>query len=332
MTPTATPGVQFTASPTNGIPPQAVQFSAPAVDDKGNPLTAWYWDFGDGTPTFTVTVSTNRGTGTVVTNITYISTQNPLHNYTNNGPFFPTLSAVNNNGVSNILGSGPAIFVIYPSSILNGGFETGSFTNWTSSGAFGSQSIATTATYRHSGTYGAQLTASGALRFLSQTISTTPGAHYSISFWLNNPISHTNNEFQVSWNGTILLEITNFPTTAGWTNIQLTITATAGVSTLQFGYRNDTAYFGLDDIDTSSTQPVGIASISLSGTNLLINGTGGKSNQTYYVLMGTNMLEPINQWIPIATNVLGADGNFNLIATNAVDRTDHQRFYILQLQ
>src|SRR6185312_3245760 len=58
LTPTATPSIQFSASPTNGIPPQAVQFNAPGVDDKGNTITAWYWNFGDGPSAFTII--TNR--------------------------------------------------------------------------------------------------------------------------------------------------------------------------------------------------------------------------------------------------------------------------------
>ena len=323
VTPTATPGIQFTASPTNGIPPQAVQFSAPGVDDKGNTVLAWYWNFGDGTPTFTIT--TNRS-GSLVTN--YPSTQNPLHTYTNNGPFYPALTAANINGTSNIIGTGPVIFVLYPSSILNGGFETGTFTNWTATGSF---AISTLANYRHSGTYGAQLATFGSSGYLSQTLSTTPGAVYSISFWFHNPVSHTNNNFQVSWNGTVLLDMTNFPV-IGWTNIQLTVTATAGVSVLQFGYRNDSAYFGLDDVSVSSVQPLVIASLSFSGTNLVFNGIGGLSNRTYYVLMGTNLTEPFDQWIPVATNVPGADGNFSIIATNAVNPNAPHRFYLLQLQ
>jgi PKD repeat protein len=106
-------------------------------------MISWYRNFGDG--------STNTD-----------QAQNQLHAYTNNGPFFPSLVAINNNGAT-IIGSGPVIDVIYPSSILNGGFETGTSTNWTNTG---STAISTAANYRHSGTYGAQLSANGALGYL----------------------------------------------------------------------------------------------------------------------------------------------------------------------
>jgi hypothetical protein len=78
--------------------------------------------------------------------------------------------------------------------------------------------------------------------------------------------------------------------------------------------------------------PPGIASFSLSGTNLVLDGTGGLNGRTYFVLMGTNLAEPFNQWIPVATNVPGADGNFTITATNAVNPNAPQRFYLLQLR
>jgi hypothetical protein len=48
--------------------------------------------------------------------------------------------------------------------------------------------------------------------------------------------------------------------------------------------------------------------------------------------MGTNLTEPLNQWTPVATNVPGADANFSITATNAVNPSAPQRFYIIELQ
>lgn len=73
-------------------------------------------------------------------------------------------------------------------------------------------------------------------------------------------------------------------------------------------------------------------SISLSGTNLTLNASNGLSGVTYYTLMSTNVAKPLNQWSPVATNVLGADGNFTITAANTASPTFPQRFYILQVQ
>jgi len=75
-----------------------------------------------------------------------------------------------------------------------------------------------------------------------------------------------------------------------------------------------------------------ITGISLSGTNLVMNGTNGLATGTYYVLASTNLSLPLNQWTPVATNMLSASGNFTITATNAVNRNVAKQFYILQLQ
>jgi uncharacterized repeat protein (TIGR03803 family) len=304
----APPTIQFTASPTNGVPPVTVQFRSPTNDGGGNAILAWNWNFGDGTTNSTA--------------------QTPSHVYTNAGTFFPTLMCINNNG-DPVMGSGPAIVSAYPHSILNGGFETGNFTNWTRSGGNGS-GVATGSTYAHTGTYGAALEA-GTQGFLSQTLATTPGANYLISFWLDSPAATKPNDFRVSWNGNVLLDKTNL-TAIGWTNIQLTVTATATNTSLQFGYLNGSFYFGLDDISVTPVTHPNLASVSLSGTNLVLNGINGVSGTTNYLLMGTNLAQPLSQWKPVVTNVLGASGNFTIIATNAVDSKAAGRFYILRLQ
>ena len=45
--------------------------------------------------------------------------------------------------------------------------------------------------------------------------------------------------------------------------------------------------------------------------------------------MSTNLA--LNQWPPVATNLLNAGGNFTITATNTVNHTDPQRFYRILL-
>ncbi|MFZ0826717.1 MAG: PKD domain-containing protein, partial [Verrucomicrobiia bacterium] len=83
----ALPPIQFTANPTNGVEPLAVQFNCPGVDRTGNAITNWNWNFGDGT------TSTN---------------QNPSHVYTSSGIFNPGLIVTNNLGMISLV-VGPSI-------------------------------------------------------------------------------------------------------------------------------------------------------------------------------------------------------------------------------
>jgi len=72
-----------------------------------------------------------------------------------------------------------------------------------------------------------------------------------------------------------------------------------------------------------------ITQILQSETNLLIWGTNGPANQTYYLLAATNITDPLTNWQPVATSVFDAGGNFSV--TNALDSNLMQRFYRLQV-
>lgn len=63
---------EFTATPTRGLAPLAVQFNDTSTSDA--PIVNWFWDFGDGS------TSTER---------------NPLHTYTSPGSYSVTLTAAN---------------------------------------------------------------------------------------------------------------------------------------------------------------------------------------------------------------------------------------------
>jgi rhamnogalacturonan endolyase len=71
-----------------------------------------------------------------------------------------------------------------------------------------------------------------------------------------------------------------------------------------------------------------IANVSIVNGNLVVSGTNGTANWTYYILAATNLVSP--QWVPIYTNQFDGSGNFS--ATNAINSTTPQTFYELQLQ
>jgi len=169
------------------------------------------------------------------------------------------------------------------SSIVNGGFETGSFSGWTWSGNTGFTGVTSTSRYVHSGTFGAQLGPIGSDGFLAQTLETIPGKAYIISFslWVDPGAP---NDFNASWGGVPFF--VNMP--AGeWTSFTFTEVAMGQSTVLQFGFRHDPAYLGLDDISVVADPPlyfVGAGdTLRRSGTAPLIDISG--TPQTFDSLM-----------------------------------------------
>jgi polygalacturonase len=75
--------------------------------------------------------------------------------------------------------------------------------------------------------------------------------------------------------------------------------------------------------------PPSFGSISATGNGLVMSGTGGTINGTYYVLTSTNIALPTSQWAPVATNLFDGSGNF--VFTNAINANSPQTFYRLQV-
>ena len=160
--------------------------------------------------------------------------------------------------------------------VQNGGFETGDFSDWTFTGdtAIGATTCNAVepdwdpsynfADMAHSGYFGAFLRQIGYAATLSQTLVTTPGQQYVVSYWLSNPMSSSVQTFNVSWNGADATDIglTN-PPAFDWTNFQFVVTATDTNSTLQFAAENDVVGFNFDDV---SVTPVPLAFTSYSAS------------------------------------------------------------------
>jgi hypothetical protein len=82
---------------------------------------------------------------------------------------------------------------------------------------------------------------------------------------------------------------------------------------------------------TSRPAP-GLTGINLSGNKVVLSATNGFVGGTYYVLTSTNLTTPLNQWIPVLTNLLGASGSFTLTTTNTASLSIRQQFYILAVR
>jgi hypothetical protein len=74
-----------------------------------------------------------------------------------------------------------------------------------------------------------------------------------------------------------------------------------------------------------------ITSISLAGTNLVLNAANCITGGVFTVLMSTNLTLPLTNWTALATNVSNG-GNFTFTATNAVNPAVPVQFYLLQEQ
>ena len=77
------------------------------------------------------------------------------------------------------------------------------------------------------------------------------------------------------------------------------------------------------------SNPTAITSFRVNGANVVITGTNGQAGDAYYLLESTNVALPLSQWKVVATNVLGANGNYTFNGTNVVTPGDQQQFYIL---
>jgi hypothetical protein len=60
----------------------------------------------------------------------------------------------------------------------------------------------------------------------------------------------------------------------------------------------------------------------------VVSGNNGTTSGEYYVLLGTNIVQPLETWERIATNSF-VNGNFTF--TNTVNANVPQRFFMLQI-
>jgi hypothetical protein len=186
-----------------------------------------------------------------------------------------------------------------PNLVVNGGFEAGNFSGWTLSGnaRVSCAVFSTGGGYSaHGGNYFAALGTPGLPGgTLSQTLATTAGLEYLVTFWYASDGSNPN-ELKLSINGGTAADLVNIPSTGGLYNefTGLYFTATGSSTLLQFNERDDPGYLALDDVSVvampSGASHGGGGGISPTGPSVVQNGRFEAGNFSGWTLSGAARL------------------------------------------
>ncbi len=313
--------------------------------------------FNTSSRTFTLTNSGSAAINWGIVNTSALLTVTPSSGTLNPGGASTTVIASLNTTASNLLiendvaniwftnmtdgAAQPRQFTLL---VGNGGFETSDFADWNFSGNSADSFTLSTddsanqgdqingvddSAFVHSGLYGAFLGQTGSAATLSQTLPTTAGAQYVVSFWLTSIADPANgttpNQFFANWGGKSLYNQSNLGA-FGWTNMQFTVTASSSTTALQFGFRDDPAGLGLDDVSVKVYQPIvlqapSIQSVTLSSGSINLTWSA-QAGHNYQVQFATDL--SLQNW----TNLGGAQ-NASGGTLSASDSTSSgaERFY-----
>jgi hypothetical protein len=160
---------------------------------------------------------------------------------------------------------------ITQAAVVNGGFETGDFTGWDRSGNTGDTGVSSFSPLANSGNFFAYLGPIGSSGFLSQSISTTVGQTYQLSYFLRSYFGDIPNQFQTFVDGNKLFDQKNIQN-RDYTKYVHKFVATTASTEVKFGFQDDKGYLFLDDVKVKSVpEPLTLGGTALAaGMGLLI--------------------------------------------------------------
>ena len=182
-----------------------------------------------------------------------------------------------------------------PTVAVNGGFESGDLTGYF---AFGSVSVDPLFFGGEFGNYSARLGASINPGLLGQTVATTPGQHYIVSFYVGGDADASANSLSVSWDGATIFSQTDV--TLGFTKYTFDLVGDGSQPTteLLFNFLTDGTGLFVDQISITPTP--GPATETTSGS---ITFTDVETTDTHSAsftpdgsgYVGTFSLDPVSE-------------------------------------
>ena len=151
--------------------------------------------------------------------------------------------------------------------LVNGGFETATFSGWTQTGDTGFSGVDPFAA--RTGSYGAFF-GPELVGGISQTFATTASTLYQVSFSLALDDSAQPNSFSWSWNGAIQAPSFSNAAAFGYTNFSSLVSATGASSTIAFSFRNPQSFWLLDNVAVTVSAIPEMPVNALLGAGLLL--------------------------------------------------------------
>ena len=183
-----------------------------------------------------------------------------------------------------------------PAAIVNGDFETGDLTGWTTSGSH--IVVLPTGLGGAFGQFSAFLEPTSTPETLSQDIATTPGQHYFISFDVIGDPESPNDPLTVSWDGVDLLSLASVPAGINHYSFEVAGDALTSTTSLQFTYSDDTDGMFLDAVAVNPA--TGPATEQTSGSISFSDAESADTHTASFVpagsdYVGTFSLDPVTE-------------------------------------
>jgi hypothetical protein len=136
--------------------------------------------------------------------------------------------------------------------VVNGGFETGDFTAWTTSDSF-STFYGVDGAGPHHGNFSAYFGALDPSDSIAQVLATTAGTHYTVSFWLDSEFTSGDAAgFVGTFGATTFISLSDADADFTFKPFSFDVVASGPYTQLTFAAYNANFFYTLDDVSVTA--------------------------------------------------------------------------------